>query len=69
MEDRGIVLFIFVVYGLVAAFRPEWMARFQTWTNMKILGAKFVPSKRTLNWYRGMGILFLVLGVWIWFKG
>ena len=60
MGEKLIVSIIFVIYGAVAIAKPDWIARFQVWTNKKILGAKFVPSKRTIVFYRAIGFIFIV---------
>jgi hypothetical protein len=65
MTEKYFVLLIFLAYGLVAFFRPEWIAKMQIWTNKKIFGAKFEPSQRTLKFYQAMGVLFLIMTFFI----
>lgn len=57
--EKYLVGAMFLGYGAVAVVRPDLMAKYQTWVNKKILGAKFEASERTLKFYRGVGLLFL----------
>ena len=61
MNQDKFISIIFFIYAGIAIFKPELIARFQTWANKKILGAQFKASKRTLRYYRGIGIIFATL--------
>lgn len=65
--DVTLVVLVFLVYGVVALLAPKKVGEFQTWTNKMILGATFKPSKKTYMYYRGFGLLFLVIAVMLMF--
>jgi hypothetical protein len=52
----------FILIGLLLSIKPDWILKFQVWW-MKILGSKWEPGKVIPKIYRGMGIIFLILGL------
>ncbi len=52
----------FTLIGLLFSIKPDWILKFQVWS-MKILGSKWEPGKVIPKIYRGMGIIFLILGI------
>ena len=45
--------------------RPDFMVRFQVWTQRVIMGAQYIPSERTYKVNRIFGVLFVLLGLGI----
>ncbi len=66
-SETIVVASIFILYAFVAGVKPDWLVRWQVWSNKKVLGAKFVPSKKTYKVYRAMGILFAGMAVLVMF--
>jgi hypothetical protein len=63
--ERVFVGFILMVIGGLYTVRPDLLLKFQVWTQRTIMGAKYVPSKKTYKIVRYFGILFLILGLFV----
>jgi len=63
--EQYIVGFIFLVFGGMNVVRPDFMVRFQVWTQRVIMGAQYIPSERTYKVNRIFGVLFVLLGLGI----
>jgi hypothetical protein len=53
----------FLGIGLLFLIKPDWVLLFQGWNSEKLMGAKFIPSKRTHIIVRVMGAIFAILGL------
>jgi len=55
--------FVFLILGGVGVVRTDLVMQFQIWSNRVIMGAQYVPSRRTYAIVRGFGILFVLFGL------
>ena len=65
-EETISMLFVgilFTILGLLFAVKPDWLIKFQIWQQEKMMGAKYIPSKKTYTVTRAMGIIFLIMGI------
>ena len=53
----------FLVLGGVGVVRTDLVMRFQIWSNRVIMGAQYIPSRRTYSIMRGFGVLFVLAGL------
>ena len=63
MNQKYLVGIIFIAYSAVSILKPGWIIKYQVWVSKKLLGAKFVPSKKTETFYRNFGIFFAGMGL------
>jgi hypothetical protein len=68
MIGPQIVGFVFLIIGGFYALRPDIVMRFQIWTQRVILGAEYKPSTRTYTIMRGVGVVFVVIGLLVFAK-
>ena len=61
--EQYIVGFVLLVFGGVNAVRPDFMVRFQIWSQRRIMGAQFIPSERTYRVNRLFGAFSVLLGL------
>ena len=55
--------FLVMVLGGMMAVRPDIMMRLQIWTQRVIMGAQYIPSKRTYKMMRFIGATVMVVGL------
>ena len=53
---------VFIPLGIFLIFKPDLYLKFQIW-QQKVVGAKWIPSKRTRLIYRVMGAIFFIGGL------
>lgn len=63
MTEGQIVGFILLILGGLQAARPDIFMRFQIWTQKVIMGAEYVPSNRTYNILRSIGVSLFIIGL------
>jgi hypothetical protein len=54
---------IFLLVGLLFVLKPNLVLKWMTWQQEKILGAKFIPSKRTSVVSTFTGAVFVIVGL------
>ena len=54
---------IFLPVGLVFMIKPEWPLKWEIWQQKVFMGAKFIPSKRTILITRILGAIFAISGL------
>lgn len=62
MEQLVVGFILFIVGGLNAV-RPDFLMRFQIWTQKYIMGAEYIPSSRTYKIMRFFGVVMVILGL------
>lgn len=55
--------FILFILGGFMVVWPNTMVRFQVWSQRAIMGAQYIPSKRTYTVVRLIGVLLVILGL------
>jgi len=61
--EQYIVGFIFLLLGGLNVVRPDFMVRFQVWSQRFFMGAQYIPSVRTYKVNRIFGAFFLLIGL------
>lgn len=67
MNSLGLLVtgILFVILGGLSVIRPELSMRMRTWLVRTLTGAQFIPTERTLNLYRIVGVAFVVIGLFM----
>ena len=60
-----LVSVLFLVFGAITSFKPQWYIRFVQWQTKKIWKAEFRPTKATEVRMRILSILFWIFGLWL----
>ena len=55
--------FILFILGGCMIVWPTTMVRFQVWSQRVLMGAEYIPSKRTYTVIRFIGVLLIILGL------
>ncbi len=64
MEIQQLIVgFILAVFGGLNAVRPEILVNFNVWAQKAIMGAQYIPSRRTFMAARIFGTILIVLGL------
>lgn len=61
--ESNIVGFILLVLGGLHVVRPDFLIRFQVWSQHVIMGARYEPSARTYTVVRYFGVVLVLLGL------
>jgi hypothetical protein len=58
-----IFVVLFLPFGLIALIKPEWLLKWEIWQQKIFMGAKFIPSKKTVIITRILGAIFAAFGL------
>ena len=63
MTESQIAGLIVLVIGGLNAVRPDILLHIQIWVQRVIMRAEYKPSTRTYHIVRGIGVLFIIIGL------
>jgi len=63
IEEERIAWMIITIVGLIYIIRPQIMIKIKVWAAKKIEGARYIPSKRTILFYRIIGFIIVAFGI------
>jgi len=65
MEDSIIIGLILIITGGIQALKTDWFLRLQIWVQKTLMGADYIPSKRTYKIIRIFGVGIIIMGLFI----
>lgn len=60
---------VFIPLGALLIFKPDLYLKFQIWQQKVFMGAKYIPSKKTILICRLLGAIFFIGGLLSLFLG
>jgi len=63
-SEGGLFLVVFALLGLLFAFKPDWLIRFQIWSNGLVGIEMKVKNKRFYKFIRVLGIICFLIAIY-----